>query len=125
MPNRLTLKRVARPFGSSVLAGRSWANFADAGFAGVVVGAGGALITGAAVWHGRVQVAAFAAGFILVGVAIVLATIATRISTRERRRSGGPVEGWDGDLKKSENTNKSLASLFRRKPAHPSGADKQ
>jgi hypothetical protein len=130
MSNWSALKRFIRPFGSSSLAGRGWTTFADVGYAGVVVGAGAALLTGAAVANGRFQVALLVAGFILVGVAVILATVAVLISNSNRRQPPGPLTeppgpltDWAGDHDESAATNAELDKLFRSKRARPSGPD--
>jgi hypothetical protein len=82
------LKRVARPFGSAV-ANRRWANFADVGFAGVIVGAATVFLGAATVVHGRAQTAMIVVGFILTGIALVLAAIARLIGTRDTTSGTG------------------------------------
>jgi hypothetical protein len=106
------LKRVVRPFGSAV-ASRRWANFADVGFAGIIVGAATVFAGAATVVHGRAQTAMVVVGFILTGIAVVLAVIARWIGSREPVGKTGrkPIIGW-GNRRHSAEVDAKLAENF-------------
>ena len=101
MGNNGAFARVVRPFGASILAGRRWAKWADVAFAGVVVGAGGAIIGAAVAAHGGIQVALFAVGGTLVLAALVLATIA-QFKGEPKPVDEKPVELKPGEQKSAE-----------------------
>lgn len=133
MSIRSALRPVFRPFASVLIAGKRGAKLADVGFAGVVVGAGGALVGGAAATHGRLQVTLLWAGSILAVLAVVLATIAVwRKEPARKTQTQGVVNGqgrdptdeeWAGDEGESEKDNDDLAKIFRPQRARSSGSD--
>jgi hypothetical protein len=118
------LTPVFRPFASVLIADKGWAKFADVGYAGVIVGAAGALITGGALVHGRWQGALLVVGLVLMVVALVLATVAVSRKAPKRNepdqtlvegQGQGSSDDWVGDLEESDRTNRELEEAFKPK----------
>jgi hypothetical protein len=133
MSIRSALGPVLRPFASALIVGKRGAKLADVGFAGVIVGAGGALAGGAAATHGRLQATLLWVGSILAVLAMALATIAVlRKEPARKAQDQGVVndhgrdptdEEWAGDESKSDKDNDDLAKIFRPQRARSTGAN--
>jgi hypothetical protein len=102
--------RIARPFGSSSLAGRRWVKFADIGFAAVVVGAGAAFLTAGASGQGDwTQLLMFALGLFLVVIGLALAIIGAWTSKPATEKPLSPRVGWHLTKRQSDAANEELA----------------
>lgn len=125
------LKPVWSPFASVLINGKRGAKLADVGYAGVIVGAATALITGAAIAHGRSQAALLWIGAILVVLALVLATIAalrkepareTQAQDAVNGQGRSSTDDWDGSIEESDEENRQLEKELKAK-RHLPGSD--